>query len=85
MTPERIKALAKQAGFDTYSHHDAYQPVTGTWLANTTELIEFVRLVREPLETHNTMLKAALRGVIKVANRKTDEFGAAKDALGAKP
>ena len=34
------------------------------------------------LETHNTMLRACLKGVIRVADRKTDEFDAARAALG---
>jgi hypothetical protein len=33
------------------------------------------------LETHNVMLRAAIKGIIKVADRKTDEFDAAKEAL----
>jgi CO dehydrogenase/acetyl-CoA synthase alpha subunit len=35
------------------------------------------------LETHNTMLRVCLKNVIKVADRKTDEFDAARAALGA--
>ena len=37
------------------------------------------------LETHNTMLRACLKGVIRVADRKTDEFDAARAALGEQP
>ena len=70
-----IKTLAKQAG----GFSPTFAP--GITSLSTSELAEFVRLVREPLETHNTMLKAALRGVIKVADRKTDEFDAAHEAL----
>jgi hypothetical protein len=33
------------------------------------------------LDTHNTMLRVCLKNVIKVADRKTDEFDAAKAAL----
>ena len=35
------------------------------------------------LETHNTMLRACIKGMIKVADRKTDEFDAAKELLAA--
>lgn len=35
------------------------------------------------LETHNTMLRACIKGMIKVADRKTDEFDAAKALLAA--
>ena len=37
---------------------------------------------RDALKTHNTMLRVCLKNVIKVADRKTDEFNAAKAALG---
>ena len=75
-----IKALAKQAikNVGKPYYPDANSKIS---LFQADELAEFVRLVREPLETHNTMLKAALRGVIKVADRKTDEFDAAHEAL----
>ena len=36
---------------------------------------------RDALKTHNTMLRVCLKNVIKVADRKTDEFDAAKAAL----
>ena len=35
------------------------------------------------LETHNTMLRACIKGMIKVADRKTDEFDTAKELLEA--
>ena len=35
------------------------------------------------VETHNVMLRACIKGMIKVADRKTDEFDAAKAALKA--
>jgi hypothetical protein len=37
---------------------------------------------RDALETHNTMLRVCLKNVIKVADRNTDEFDAAREALG---
>jgi hypothetical protein len=36
----------------------------------------------ELTETHNTMLRVCLKNVIRVADRKTDEFDAARAALG---
>ena len=36
---------------------------------------------RDALKTHNTMLRVCLKNIIKVADRKTDEFDAAKAAL----
>lgn len=45
------------------------------------EAIEGLIAERDALKTHNTMLRVCLKNVIKVADRKTDEFDAAKAAL----
>jgi hypothetical protein len=45
--------------------------------AAITELVQ----ERDALKAHNTMLRVCLKNIIKVADRKTDEFDAAKAAL----
>ena len=53
-----------------------------TAMLNEANELRAALLERDALKTHNTMLRVCLKNVIKVADRKTDEFDAAKAALG---
>lgn len=53
----------------------------GPCINNLRDKIVGLTAERDALKTHNTMLRVCLKNIIKVADRNTDEFNAARAAI----
>lgn len=74
----KIKDLAKQ-----FAEAKAWNKFTEIEINNLRELYDSVTAERELLMADAVTLRKALEGVVRVADRKTDEFDAAHAALAA--